>query len=43
MDGKKDMIGVVVNKEGEMFGDVSGKKEGGGGYVCKDVGMVEKG
>lgn len=39
---KKDMIRVVVNKEGEIFADVTGKKQGRGAYVSKDVAMVEK-
>ncbi len=36
------MIRVVVNKEGEIFADVTGKKQGRGAYVSKDVAMVEK-
>lgn len=28
MHPKKDMIRVVVNKEGEIFADVTGKKQG---------------
>lgn len=39
---QKDMIRVVVNKEGEIFADVTGKKQGRGAYVSKDVAMVEK-
>ncbi|GAB5780869.1 hypothetical protein JMUB7523_26580 [Staphylococcus aureus] len=35
------MIRVVVNKEGEIFADVTGKKQGRGAYVSKDVAMVE--
>ncbi|NUW87566.1 YlxR family protein [Staphylococcus aureus] len=42
MHPKKDMIRVVVNKEGEIFADVTGKKQGRGAYVSKDVAMVEK-
>lgn len=42
MHPKKDMIRVVVNKEGEIFSDVTGKKQGRGAYVSKDVAMVEK-
>ena len=36
------MIRVVINKEGEIFADVTGKKQGRGAYVSKDVAMVEK-
>ena len=39
---KKDMIRVVINKEGEIFADATGKKQGRGAYVSKDVSLVEK-
>ena len=39
---KKDMIRVVINKEGEIFADATGKKQGRGAYVPKDVALVEK-
>ena len=42
MRPKKDMIRVVINKEGETFADASGKKQGRGAYVSKDVALVEK-
>ncbi|MCU5746748.1 YlxR family protein [Staphylococcus sp. SQ8-PEA] len=42
MQPKKDMIRVVKNKEGEIFADATGKKQGRGAYVSKDVGMIEK-
>ena len=38
---KKDMIRVVINKEGEIFADATGK-QGRGAYVSKDVALVEK-
>ena len=42
MHPKKDMIRVVINKEGEIFADATGKKQGRGAYVSKDVQLVEK-
>ena len=42
MRPKKDMIRVVINKEGEIFADATGKKQGRGAYVSKDVALVEK-
>ena len=39
---KKEMIRVVINKEGEIFADATGKKQGRGAYVSKDVPLVEK-
>ena len=42
MRPKKDMIRVVINKEGEIFADATGKKQGRGAYVAKDVALVEK-
>ena len=35
MRPKKDMIRVVINKEGEIFADATGKKQGRGAYVLK--------
>ena len=42
MHPKKEMIRVVINKEGEIFADATGKKQGRGAYVLKDVSLVEK-
>ena len=42
MRPKKDMIRVVINKEGEIFADATGKKQGRGAYVSKAVALVEK-
>ena len=42
MHPKKEMIRVVINKEGEIFADATGKKQGRGAYVSKDVPLVEK-
>lgn len=39
---KKEMIRVVINKEGDIFADATGKKPGRGAYVSKDVAMVEQ-
>ncbi|EHJ07741.1 hypothetical protein SS7213T_07802 [Staphylococcus simiae CCM 7213 = CCUG 51256] len=39
---KKDMIRVVINKDGEIFADASGKQQGRGAYVSKNVNMVEQ-
>ena len=41
MKPKKDMIRVVRNKEGETFADATGKKQGRGAYVSKDVQLIE--
>ena len=41
MHPKKEMIRVVINKEGEIFADATGKKQGRGAYVSKDVALVE--
>lgn len=41
MHPKKDMIRVVINKEGEIFADATGKQQGRGAYVSKDVKLVE--
>lgn len=35
------MIRVVINKEGEIFADATGKQQGRGAYVSKDVKLVE--
>ena len=42
MQPKKDMIRVVINKEGEIFADATGKKPGRGDYVSKVVSAVEQ-
>lgn len=38
---QKDMIRVVINKEGDIFADGTGKQQGRGAYVSKDVQSVE--
>lgn len=39
---KKELLRIVVNKEGEIFVDPTGKKNGRGSYVVKDLEKVEK-
>ncbi|MFD2829734.1 RNase P modulator RnpM [Corticicoccus populi] len=41
MHPKKDLIRIVVTKEGEIFVDPTGKKNGRGSYVVKDLQKVE--
>lgn len=42
MKPKKEMIRVVRNKEGDMSVDPTGKINGRGAYVSKDLETVEK-
>lgn len=42
MKPKEEMIRVVRNKEGEVFVDPSGKKNGRGAYLSKDMGVIEQ-
>ena len=39
---KKELIRVVLNKNGEIAIDKTGKKEGRGAYICDDVKCLEK-
>lgn len=39
---KKDLIRVVRSKEGEVFIDPTGKKNGRGAYLSKDVNVVRE-
>lgn len=41
MKPKNDMIRVVQNKEGEISADATGKKQGRGAYVSKDIPLIE--
>lgn len=41
MKPKKEMIRVVRSKEGEMSVDPTGKANGRGAYVSKDLAVVE--
>ena len=39
---KKDLIRVVKNNSGEVFVDLSGKANGRGAYIKKDIEVLEK-
>lgn len=39
---KKDLIRVVRNKEGEVFIDESGKANGRGAYLKRDIEVINK-
>lgn len=39
---KKELIRVVKNKEGEVFIDITGKANGRGAYLKKDIEVIEK-
>lgn len=39
---KKSLIRIVRNKEGEVFVDDTGKKNGRGAYLSKDREVIEK-
>ncbi len=39
---KKDLIRVVKNKEGEVFVDTTGKANGRGAYLKRDIEVIEK-
>ncbi|WP_459128768.1 RNase P modulator RnpM [Guggenheimella bovis] len=39
---KRQLIRVVRNKEGEVFLDLTGKQNGRGAYLCKNVECFEK-
>jgi hypothetical protein len=40
--GKRELIRVVRNKDGEVSLDLTGKKSGRGAYICKDVQCLAK-
>jgi uncharacterized protein len=42
MKPKQELIRIVRNKEGEVFVDDTGKKNGRGAYVSKDARIIEK-
>lgn len=42
MKPKKEMVRVVRNKEGEVFLDPTGKKNGRGAYISLDPSLVKK-
>lgn len=39
---KKDLLRIVATKEGEVFVDETGKKNGRGAYIKKDLEVLEK-
>lgn len=39
---KKELIRIVRNKDGEVFVDQSGKKNGRGAYLSRDLTVIEK-
>ena len=41
-DAKKGLIRVVKTKEGQIFLDPTGKANGRGAYICKDVECLKK-
>ncbi|MFD1360373.1 RNase P modulator RnpM [Lentibacillus salinarum] len=42
MKPKKELIRIVRNKEGEVFVDPTGKKNGRGAYLTNDPTVIEK-
>ncbi|MFB1098585.1 RNase P modulator RnpM [Terribacillus sp. JSM ZJ617] len=42
MKPKQELIRVVRSKEGDVFVDETGKKNGRGAYVSKDAAIIEK-
>lgn len=39
---KKELIRIVKTTEGEVLLDFTGKKNGRGAYVCRDISCLEK-
>lgn len=42
MKDKKQLLRIVKNKEGEIFVDQTGKKNGRGAYICTDDECLKK-
>lgn len=42
MKPKQEMMRIVRNKEGEVFIDLTGKKNGRGAYVTMETSVIEK-
>jgi len=42
MKGKKDMMRVLRTAEGDICLDVTGKKNGRGAYLCKNIDCLKK-
>lgn len=39
---KNELIRIVMNKEGNIFIDKTGKANGRGAYICNDINCLEK-
>ncbi len=39
---KRELLRIVKSKEGEVFIDLTGKKNGRGAYIKKDLSILEK-
>lgn len=42
MKDKRDLLRIVKDKEGKIFVDLTGKANGRGAYICKDVACLQK-
>lgn len=42
MKNKRDLLRIVKDKDGKIFVDLTGKANGRGAYVCKDIKCLEK-
>lgn len=42
MKNKKELLRIVKNKEGQIFVDATGKQNGRGAYICKDMECLSK-
>ena len=42
MKDKRELLRIVKNKEGEIFVDQTGKKNGRGAYICMDDDCLKK-
>ncbi|CQR47658.1 hypothetical protein BN1058_01985 [Paraliobacillus sp. PM-2] len=42
MKPKQSLVRIVRTKEGDVFVDPSGKKNGRGTYISKDIGVVQQ-
>lgn len=42
MKPKKELIRIVKNAEGDIFVDLTGKKNGRGAYICRNIECLDK-
>ena len=42
MENKNELIRIVMNKEGNIFIDKTGKANGRGAYICNNIDCLEK-